>query len=73
MTEKRFKHLKKYYDTLEDLTYVGMIGWFALSIFAIVLFENFIMWYLCNILTILHIAIILLLFDDCKLWRWIDD
>ena len=71
MTEKRFKCLKKHYDTLEELAYMGMIFWFVPFIFAIGMFRNDIVCYICIIMFIVHITSVCILFDDDRLWRWI--
>ena len=70
MTEKRFKHLKKHYDVLEEMAYMGMVFWFVLFILAS-MFKNDIVCYICIIMFILHFTSVCILFDDCRLWRWI--
>lgn len=72
MTEnKRFTFLKKHYDTIENLAYVGMIFWFPLFILAIGMFRNDIVNYICIFMFALHFFSVGILFDDDRLWRWI--
>lgn len=71
MTEKRFCFLKKHYETIEEISYTGMIFWFVPFIFAILEFRNDIICYIIIIMFILHFMSCLILFDDDRLWRWI--
>ena len=72
MTEnKRFQYLKKHYDTIENLAYVGMVFWFVPFAFAIGMFRNDIVNYICIFMFALHFFSVGVLFDDNRLWRWI--
>ena len=72
MTEnKRFQYLKKHYDIIEDITYVGMVFWFVPFTFAIGMFRNDIVNYICIFMFALHFFSVGVLFDDNRLWRWI--
>lgn len=69
----KFQYLKKHYDTIENLAYVGMIFWFPLFILAIGMFRNDIVNYFCIFMFALHFLSVMILFDDYRLWRWIND
>ena len=70
--------LKKHYDTIENLSYIGMVFWFVPAIFCFGsllpgshLRQNYYLAYFVISMFLLHFLSALVFFDGDRLWRWL--
>lgn len=68
---EHFQWLKKYYEDIETLAYVGMVFWFVPFVFAFTLFRNDIVCYFFVFMFFFNLISVMVFFDNDRLWRWI--